>query len=164
MTEIARLLEANQRYAAGATDLGGSQPTRHLAVVTCMDTRIDPRQVLGLDLGDAVVLRNGGARVTGDVLRSLALATHVLGVDTVVLMQHTTCGLTGTTDAELRTTTGAELDFLTIDDHASTLKSDVDRLATTDYLEPITSIAGLLYDLESGLVDQLVTWERSGPS
>jgi carbonic anhydrase len=163
VTEIARLLEANQRYADTRDKLDGRQPRRHLAVVTCIDTRIDPLDVLGLELGEAVVLRNAGARVTDDVLRTLAVSTHVLGVDTVVLMQHTTCGLTDTTDDELRARTGAELDFLVIDDHGSTLRTDVDRLARIPYLASITSMAGLLYDLDSGLVDQLVAWERAAP-
>jgi carbonic anhydrase len=163
VTEIARLLEANQRYAETREKLDTRLPQRRLAVVTCIDTRIDPLDVLGLELGEALVLRNAGARVTDDVLRTLALSTHVLGVDTVVLMQHTTCGLTDTSDHELRTRTGADLDFLVIDDHASTLRTDVDRLAGIPYLAPITSMAGLLYDLDTGLVDQLVAWERAAP-
>ena len=163
MTEIARLLEANQRYAETREKVDGRTPRRRLAVVTCIDTRIDPLDVLGLELGEAVVLRNAGARVTDDVLRTLAVSTHVLGVDTVVLMQHTTCGLTDTTDDELQARTGAELEFLVIDDHASTLRADVDRLARIPYLASIMSMAGLLYDVDSGLVDQLVSWERAAP-
>ena len=76
-----------------------------------MDARIDVFAVLGLHLGEAHVIRNAGGRVTDDVLRSLALSCHVLGVDTVVVMQHTKCGLAGVTDAELRELTGAELGF-----------------------------------------------------
>ena len=83
------------------------RPGRHLAVVTCMDARIDVFAVLGLHLGEAHVIRNAGGRVTDDVLRSLALSSGVLGVDTAVVMQHTKCGLAGVTDAELRALTGA---------------------------------------------------------
>ena len=71
-------------------------------MITCMDARIDVFAVLGLHLGEAHVIRNAGGRVTEDVLRSLALSCHVLGVDTVVVMQHTKCGLTGVTDEYLR--------------------------------------------------------------
>src|SRR5689334_4029986 len=113
------MLEANQGYAAARASVAIGRPSQHLAVVTCMDARIDVFAVLGLHLGEALVIRNAGGRVTEDVLRSLALATHVLGVDRVVVMQHTKCGLTGVTDDELRRLTGADLGFLSIDDHAS---------------------------------------------
>src|SRR6202167_1379980 len=109
MTEITRLLAANEDYAAARADVTDSRPSRHLAVVTCMDARIDVFAALGLHLGEAHVIRNAGGRVTDDVLRSLALSSHVLGVDTVVVMQHTKCGLAGVTDQELHELTGADL-------------------------------------------------------
>src|SRR3712207_2378425 len=93
--EIARLIEANQAYATARERVADPKPSRRLAVVTCMDARIDVFAALGLHLGEAHVIRNAGGRVTEDVLRSLALSTHVLGVDTVVVMQHTRCGLAG---------------------------------------------------------------------
>ena len=86
-----------------------------------MDARIDVFAVLGLHVGEAIVVRNAGARITEDVLRSLALAVHALGVDEVVVMQHTKCGLAGVTDEELQELTGAEVGFLTIHDHAEAL-------------------------------------------
>src|SRR6266700_2285845 len=99
MTDIARLLDANEGYAAARANVHDARPSRHLAVVTCMDARIDVFAALGLHLGDAHVIRNAGGRVTDDVLRSLALSTHILGVNTVVVMQHTKCGLAGVSDA-----------------------------------------------------------------
>src|ERR1700727_937508 len=111
MTEIARLLAANDDYAAARANVADHRPGRQLAVVTCMDARIDVFAVLGLHLGEAHVIRNAGGRVTEDVLRSLALSSHVLGVDTVVVMQHTKCGLAGVTDSELQRITGADLGF-----------------------------------------------------
>ena len=116
MTEIAALLAANQGYAAARANVTDSKPSRQLAIVTCMDARIDVFAVLGLHLGEAHVLRNAGGRVTDDVLRSLALSSHVLGVTTLVVMQHTKCGLAGVTDDELRALTGADLGFFPIDD------------------------------------------------
>ena len=121
------------------------RPGRHLAVVTCMDARIDVFAVLGLHLGEAHVIRNAGGRVTEDVLRSLALSSGVLGVDTAVVMQHTKCGLVGVSDAQLRELTGADLGFLPIDDHAAALREDVERLARTPYL------SGLQPDRRVGL-------------
>jgi carbonic anhydrase len=161
MTNIVRLLDANEGYAAARANVADPRPSRRLAVVTCMDARIDVFAVLGLHLGEAHVIRNAGGRVTDDVLRSLALSSHVLGVDTVVVMQHTKCGLAGVTDAELRNLTGADLGFFPIDDHAAALREDVELLAAKPYLAPLNLIAGLIYDVESGEIDDLVRWERS---
>jgi carbonic anhydrase len=160
VSEIDRLLAANEAYAAARQPgAGDARPNRHLAVVTCMDTRIDVYAVLGLAVGEAHVLRNAGGRVTDDVLRSLALSGHVLGVDTVVLMQHTRCGLAGTSDEELRARTGADVAFLPIDDHRAALREDVERLASTPYLAPLRTLAGLVYDVDSGRVEDVVRWE-----
>jgi carbonic anhydrase len=131
-----------------------------MAVVTCMDARIDVFAVLGLHLGEAHVIRNAGGRVTDDVLRSLAVSSHVLGVQTVVVMQHTKCGLVGVTNDELRELTGADLGFFPIDDHTAALREDVDVLAGASFLSPITLIAGFVYDVESGQLHDVVQWER----
>src|SRR5215210_11137 len=148
MTQISRLIDANHAYAAARANVADPRPSRRLAVVTCMDSRIDVFAALGLHLGEAHVLRNAGGRVTDDVLRSLALSGHVLGVDTVVVMQHTKCGLAGVTDEELRKLTGADLGFFPIDDHAAALREDIEVLISKPYLEPLRVIAGFVYDVE----------------
>ena len=160
MDQIARLLSANEAYAAARVSIAEGRPGKHLAVITCMDARIDVFAVLGLHLGEALVIRNAGGRVTDDVLRSLALASHVLGVATVVVMQHTKCGLAGVTDDELRAVTGADFGFFPIDNHAAALREDIELLTTKAYLGPIHTLAGLVYDVESGQVDDVVRWER----
>ena len=160
MTPIDRLLAANEGYAAARASGSDARPGRRLAVLTCMDGRIDVFAVLGLHLGEAHVIRNAGGRVTDDVLRSLALSCHVLGVDCVVVMQHTKCGLAGVTDEKLRALTGADFGFLPIDDHAAALREDVATLAESEHLTPLKVIAGFVYDVESGLVDDVVRWER----
>jgi len=160
MTQIQRMLTANEAYAAARANVGDARPSRHLAVITCMDARIDVFAVLGLHLGEAHVIRNAGGRVTDDVLRSLALSSQVLGVTAVAVMQHTKCGLAGVTDDELRRLTGADLGFFPIDDHAAALREDIDILTSTPYLEPITTIAGFVYDVETGEIDDVVRWER----
>src|SRR5258705_12588807 len=101
MTRISDLLSANLAYSAARANVADPRPGRRLAVVTCMDARIDVFAVLGLHLGEALVIRNAGGRVTDDVLRSLALSTHVLGVEAEGVMQHTNCGLAGVTADEL---------------------------------------------------------------
>jgi carbonic anhydrase len=162
MKRIDELLAANGAYAASHDgSVADARPSRRLAVVTCMDARIDVFAVLGLDLGEAHVIRNAGGRVTEDVLRSLVLSSGVLGVDTVLVMQHTRCGLAGVTDEELRARTGADLGFLPIDDHAAALREDIARLAATPYLAPVRAIAGVIYDVASGRLDDVVRWERT---
>jgi carbonic anhydrase len=161
MTQIARILEANEAYAAARANVADARPSRQLAILTCMDARIDVFAALGLHLGEAHVIRNGGGRVTEDVLRSLALSAHVLGVDTVAVMQHTKCGLTGVTDDELKAFTGADLGFYSIDDHAAALREDVAILSSKPYLSPLQVIAGFVFDVESGEINDVVRWERS---
>lgn len=160
MTPISDLLNANRGYAAARANVTDPKPSRRLAVVTCMDARIDVFAVLGLHLGEAHVIRNAGGRVTDDVLRSLALSSGVLGVDTVVVMQHTKCGLAGVSDQELRALTGADLGFYPIDDHAAALREDIQILVNTAYLARVRTIAGLVYDVESGQLEDVVRWER----
>ncbi len=160
MTQIQRLLDANAGYASARANVHDARPSRHLAVITCMDARIDVFAVLGLHLGEAHVLRNAGGRLTEDVLRSLALSSHVLGVDTVVFMQHTKCGLAGVTDEELAALTGADLGFLPIHDQAADLREDIDVLIATPYLSRITTVGGFVYDVESGELDGVVRWQR----
>jgi carbonic anhydrase len=160
MDEIAQLLAANRGYADARGNVADPRPGRRIAVVTCMDARIDVFAVLGLHLGEAHVLRNAGGRVTDDVLRSLALSSQVLGVDTVIVMQHTGCGLAGVTDESLRELTGADLGFFPIDDHAAALREDIDLLTSKTYLTTLKVIAGFVYDVESGHIDDVVRWER----
>lgn len=138
----------------------GPIPAHRLCVITSMDARIEPLGALGLALGDATVLRNAGGRVTDDVLRSLAVATHKLSVEAVVVMQHTMCGVWGVTDDGLRTLTGADLGFFPIDDHEIALRADVELLAAQPYLEPLREIAGFLYDVATGEVEDIVRWQR----
>jgi carbonic anhydrase len=160
VTLIDELLAANEDAAGpGAMD---ARPARKLAVLTCMDVRIVVGAVLGLRLGDAHVIRNAGGRVTDDVLRSLALSSGTLGVDTLVVMQHTKCGLENVSNAELRERTGADLEFLPIGDHAAALRADIERVSGTPYLSQLRTIAGFLYDVDSGRVDEVVQWERTG--
>jgi carbonic anhydrase len=164
MTQISHLLSANQGYAAARANVADPRPGQHMAIVTCMDARIDVFAALGLHLGEAHVIRNAGGRVTDDVLRSLALSSQVLGVSTVVVMQHTKCGLAGVTDEELRELTGADLGFFPIDDHSAALREDIELLSSTPYLRPLNVIAGFIYDVESGLIENVVQWERPAPT
>jgi carbonic anhydrase len=152
------LLRGNAAYAEHFDhgDLG-PEPRKHLAAVTCMDTRLDVYALLGLQLGDAHVIRNAGGRVTDDVLRSLIVSIEILGVHTVAVIQHTECGMTKTTNAELRAIVQerrgvepADIDFLPIDDHTTTVRNDVEFLRTNPFLPPDLEVFGFLYDVRTG--------------
>lgn len=161
MSQIDLLLSEIERKPANAAPGADARPSRHLAVLTCMDARIDVESVLGLGIGEAHVLRNAGGRVTEDVLRSLAVSSHLLGTDTLVVMQHTGCGLEGVSHDQLREVTGTDLDFLVIDDHADSIRRDIETITTAPYLSLLKEIAGLVYDIESGEIRQIERWERA---
>src|SRR5947209_7719091 len=127
------LLEANRRYRTAFHDSGvEGRAAKGLAVLTCIDSRIDPLAMLGLRAGDAKIIRNAGARVTEDALRSLVLAANLLGVTRVCVVQHTDCAMVGTTDDELRARIGAMRgvdatgwQFLASTDQLATLRDDI---------------------------------------
>lgn len=158
-----QLLAANAAYAEGFAfgDLPRT-PARHLAVVTCMDARIDALAVLGLHEGDAHILRNAGGRVSQDVVRSLLVSTRLLGVSTVGVMHHTDCGMASVDRHELRELVNdvddedwESLDLLTIDDRTQALRDDVEQVRTSALL-PQLDVAGLLYDVATGRVSRLI--------
>lgn len=157
MTAFDDLLAANASYAATFRDseLTG-RAARGLAVVTCMDSRIDPLGLLGLKPGDAKILRNAGARVTDDVLRTLVLAVYLLGVDRVLVMPHTDCGMAKVTDADVHELTlkhGVDtrsLEFHTVPDQHKALEHDLTRIRTSPFLPAGMPVAGAIYDVRTG--------------
>jgi carbonic anhydrase len=155
------LVTANASYAKDFS-LGAlpAPPRRKLAVVTCMDCRIDPLAVLGLAPGDAHVMRNAGARVTDDVLRSLVKSVNQLGVTRVAVMHHTDCGAAkiqlDVLRAAVEAATGndpAEVDFHLIADPDQALADDVEAVRSHPYLPSGTEVAGFVYDVTTGVAD-----------
>lgn len=137
---------------------------RGLAVVTCMDSRIEPLRMLGLGLGDAKILRNAGARVTEDVLRTLVLATHLLGVDRIMVVPHTDCRMTKASEEQIHALIAADsgidtrsLEFRAIADQASVLAADVQKIRSSPFLPPRVQVGGFLYDVATGALQQVVT-------
>lgn len=152
------LLAANAEFAAAFVDdeLPG-RAAQALAVVTCMDSRMEPLRMLGLARGDAKILRTAGARVTDDVLRSLVLAHHLLGVERVMVVAHTDCGMVRVTDDDvhhtIRQRAGVDtrsLDFHTIEDQGAALERDVQRIRSLHYLPDAMPVIGVLYDVHTG--------------
>lgn len=156
------VLEANRAYAGGF-DLAGLSPraAKGLAVLTCMDSRIEPLQMLGLRAGDVKILRNAGARVTDDVLRTLVLASYLLGVDRAMVIAHTNCRMaSGSEDDVHRAVRAAggpdtrSLSFLVTDDLEATVRADVQRVRSSPYLRPLR-VGGFVYDTETGALERL---------
>jgi len=158
------LLAANARYAEVEHEVADSGVARRgLAIVTCIDSRIDPLAVFGLVPGDAKILRNAGARVTDDVERSLALATAALGVVRIAVVEHTDCKLTQSDDAELAAAVGAAtgrkpagFEPLAIADQSTALHADIERLLASPLLPDGVVVAGLVLDLRSGRLATVV--------
>jgi carbonic anhydrase len=157
------VLAANAAYAKQFQDSGRpGKAARGLAVVTCMDSRISPLEMLGLEPGDAKILRNAGARVTDDVLRTLVLAVHLLDVNRVMVVAHTDCRMTKVTDEEVheemlsRGLDTRSLDFRTISDQRATLAEDVQRIRSSPYLPKDLAVVGAVYDVKTGLIEVAV--------
>ena len=154
---FADVLAANADFAA-SYDLGGLEATaaKGVGVLTCMDSRIDPLRMLGFRAGDAKILRNAGARVTADVLRTLILARYLLGVERVMVVQHTRCRMAGGTEDDVheavREAGGPDtrsLTFLTTTDQESAVRLDVQRVRSSPYLAG-TAVGGFVLDIDTG--------------
>ena len=152
------LLEANRRYRTAFHDSGvEGRAAKGLAVLTCIDSRIDPLAMLGLRAGDAKIIRNAGARVTEDSLRSLVLAANLLGVTRVCVVQHTDCAMVGTTDDELRARIGemrgvdaTGWHFLASTDQLATLRDDIALIDSCALLPDDLEVGGFVFDVHSG--------------
>ncbi len=154
------LLAANRSYLS-TFDLGDltAPAAKGLALVTCMDSRIEPLRMLGLAPGDAKIVRNAGGRVTQDALRSLVLATNLLGVYRIAVMHHTGCAMTQRTDEDIRSALPAEAadwEFLTMADPDEALRDDVERVRACTLIPGGTHVEGWRYHVESGLVEPVV--------
>jgi len=130
-----------------------------LAIVTCMDSRINPLSVVGMRSGDAEILRNAGARVTDDVLRTLVLATYLLGVDRILIMPHTNCRMAQVDEdeihREINTKYGvdtSEIEFKTVADQKQALIEDVQKVRSFKLLNSGVSVGGAIYDVTTGKI------------
>ena len=162
MSEIDRITEANRTFAE-SFDKGGLEipPARPLVVLTCIDARIDPAKALGLEIGDAHVIRNAGGRATEDAIRSLLISSWLLGTREFAVVHHTDCGMTKFTDGVLRNKirdeAGVEvdLDFLSFGDLEGSVRDDVDAIAGTKGFPDGASVSGHVYDVRSGELRQV---------
>jgi carbonic anhydrase len=162
MSEVPKFLKANERYAATFTK--GQlpmPPARHVAIVACMDARLDPARVLGLEEGDAHVIRNAGGRAA-DAVRSLAISQQLLGTREVVVIHHTDCGMLTFTDPQLRKKlhdglgVDTELEFLSFSDLDASVRDDVAAIRRSPLLMRELPVTGFVYDVRTGRLRQVV--------
>ena len=153
------IVDGNSAYATefAKGDLAAI-PARHLAVVTCMDCRIDPLAIFGCDAGDVHVMRNAGARITPDMIRSLIKSVNQLEVNRIAVMHHTDCGAAKVNLTQLRAKVEAatgndpdEVEFHLIADPIDALDADLRALAQCPFLPQGLEFAGFIYDVHSGI-------------
>ena len=162
--EYARLLAENERYTE-AVDRSAltAAPLSGLAILACMDARLDVEESLGLRTGDAHIIRNAGGLVTDDVIRSLIVSQQLLGTDEIVLIQHTGCGLHGVDEADLRARVAATagvsdddipIEFGGFDDLATSVRTQVAILREHQLLRKVP-IHGLVFDVMTGRLHEV---------
>ncbi|MDP9823429.1 beta-class carbonic anhydrase [Nocardioides massiliensis] len=162
MSDFDDLLAANRDFSAHF-DLGGFDGKAHagVAIVTCMDSRIDPLGMVGLKPGDAKIFRNPGGRVTDAALEALVLGAHLLSVERILIVPHTRCAMASASENELREKVGASAgcdawwqSFGVVPDQRAALKDDVHRVTSHPLIPETVKVGGFLYDVDSGLLEQ----------
>ena len=150
---------ANERYAQEfAKGNLPMPPGRRFAVVTCMDARLDPARFLGLEEGDAHVIRNAGGIVTDDALRSLVISHHLLGTQEALVIGHTDCGMLTFTDDELRERLGpdaAAVEFHAFPDLEGRVRQSVAAIRDSPLLPESFGARGYVYDVRSGRLEDV---------
>ncbi len=157
MTVVQEFLKANDAYASSfhKADLA-MPPARHVAVLVCMDARIDPARALGLEEGDAHVIRNAGGRAA-DALRSLVISEQLLGTTEIVVIHHTDCGMLTFSNEDLHSKIKQELhadvdhiDFLPFKDLEQSVRDDVTLVRNSPLIPQSIAISGFIYDVKDG--------------
>jgi carbonic anhydrase len=163
-TAFEDLLAANREFAETFELSGLAGVARAgVAMVTCMDSRIDPLRILGLQTGDVKVVRNPGGRVTPQAMEALVLAAHLLEVDRIMVVPHTRCAVASSTEEELRgrvsASAGVDASWQEIpvtDDQQAALAADVAKVRSHPLIPDSVTVGGFVYDVDTGLLDQLV--------
>ena len=156
------LLEANRQFAETVTvpDFDGVAHAG-VAMVTCMDSRIDPLRILGLERGDAKVFRNPGGRVTPAALEAMVLCVHLLNVHRILVVPHTRCAMASSTLGEMQARVGESAgqdaswqSFPVVSNQEDALEEDVHKVRSHPLIPRTTQVGGFIYDVETGLLSQ----------
>lgn len=158
------LLEANQGYAQDFEHGGFDGIARAgVAILTCMDSRIEPLEMVGLHIGDVKILRSPGGRVSTSMMTGLVLSVQLLQVDRIMIVPHTKCAMASGSDEDIRTTISERsgmdttwLDFGTTQDQVQRLHHDVRAVRNHPLIKDRAEVGGFMYDVDTGLLDQLL--------
>jgi carbonic anhydrase len=168
VSAIDHLIHANEDYTARFPGPRPLRPKLRLAVVACMDSRLDLFGALGLEIGDAHLIRNAGGLVTDDVLRSLALSQRLLGTREIVVLHHTECGMNGFDDTSFRAELAAdsgeepEWDVPGFDDVRAQMRESLHRLRTCAWLPHRDDVRGFVFDVATARLEEVRT--EAGPA
>lgn len=158
------LISANQQFAANFK-LGGFDGVAHagVAIVTCMDSRIDPLGMVGLAPGDAKIFRNPGGRITPQALEALVLGVHLLKVERILIVPHTRCAMASSSEREIQEAVSASAGqdaswhrFSVISNQEEALRNVVRMVTSHPLIPDSTLVGGFIYDVDTGLLNQLV--------
>jgi carbonic anhydrase len=157
MSQTDELLINARSYESGHRDVElGPRPSRRVAVLACMDTRLNPYALLGLGEGEAHMIRNAGGIVTDDAIRSLAISQNVLGTEEVILIQHTDCGLLGVSDAELADRVEAASGsrptwhFHAFSDLEQSVREGIELIRSSPFLPRREGVRGFVFEVDTG--------------
>jgi carbonic anhydrase len=152
--QLHALLAANEAYRRDTfhAALRTPRPAGGLVILTCMDARLDLFRGLGLDVGQAHILRNAGGRASHDALRSLVVSTHLLGTREIGVIHHTNCGLEGVSDDDVAAATGIALEYLAFESVEDSVCDDVEVIQECGHLPEGVVVWGAIYDVDTGTV------------
>ena len=163
MSSTDELVRNNVVFAAAFAKAGAAKrPAKKVAVLACMDARLDPAHALGLEEGDAHVIRNAGGVATDDAIRSLAISQHELGTEEIVLLHHTDCGVLGFDDDEfadrLESEAGSRPDWEPIgfSDIEDDVRRGMRRIRESPFLPWTQSVRGFVYDVKTGRLSEVI--------
>jgi carbonic anhydrase len=167
MSVTDELIKNNERYAA-AFDKGDKPlpPARGIAVVACMDARLHVSSILGLEVGDAHIIRNAGGVITDDAIRSLVISQRLLGTKEIILIHHTDCGMVTFTDdvvkAQIKEDTGIRPPFSleAFTDAADDVRQSIARIKASPFIPLRDNVRGFVYDVATGRLNEVVAGDR----
>jgi carbonic anhydrase len=161
MTVTDELLENNRAYAAGFSGPLPLPPSKHIAVVACMDARLDVYRILGLGDGESHVIRNAGGVITDDEIRSLAISQRLLGTTEIILIHHTDCGMLTFTDDAFKQGIADEVGIKpqwaaeSFTDLAADVRQSIARIKANPFVPHKDSIRGFVFDVATGLLNEV---------
>jgi carbonic anhydrase len=162
MAQIAELLQNNEAFAASFSQGDKPMPPgRQVAIVACMDARLHPEKFLGLEIGDAHVIRNAGGRASDDAIRSLIISSQLLGTKEFAVIHHTDCGMLTFSNDDLRAKLAdagdaSGIDFLPFSDLAGSVRDDVETIRNSPFIPDGIPVSGYIYDVATGRLETVV--------